>query len=204
MKSYRQQRVEDFEKRAAFSPQSVYRHRIHGWRYIPVRDFAEESPEGHAETVDCWCLLGSDAALLECGSSSARKMEPGLYVRVDDSSPRYAKLHVVLPAPGVTRAAAEAAMERFVELGFPDGPRFQLRPGCKLVCLEADDGSCPQMKDHKAEVFTASDGDACCWLEQGSSVMLKAVTKHGDPVELTKQEAVALAHALLTAAEKID
>jgi len=33
--------------------------------------------------------------------------------------------------------------------------------------------------------------------------MLKAVTKHGDPVELTKQEAVDLAGALLKAVQKL-
>lgn len=60
------------------------------------------------------------------------------------------------------------------------------------------------MKDQEPEVFRVSDGDAYCWVEQESSVMLKAVTKYGDPVELTKEEAVDLAHALLRAAEKID
>jgi hypothetical protein len=60
------------------------------------------------------------------------------------------------------------------------------------------------MENQKPEVFSVSDGDAYCWAEQESSVMLKAITKHGDPVELTKEEAVGLAHALLKAAEKID
>ena len=55
----------------------------------------------------------------------------------------------------------------------------------------------------KKEVFTTSDGDAYCWAEQESSVMLKSVTKHGDPVELTKEEALDLAKALIAAAEKI-
>lgn len=59
------------------------------------------------------------------------------------------------------------------------------------------------MKDEKPEVFNVSDGDVYCWAEQESSVMLKAVTKYGDPVELTKQEAVDLAHAILKAAEKV-
>jgi hypothetical protein len=60
------------------------------------------------------------------------------------------------------------------------------------------------MKDQKPEVFRVSNGEAYCWIEQESSVMLKAVTKRGDPVELTKDEAIDLAHALLRAAEKID
>ncbi|MES2693554.1 MAG: hypothetical protein V4773_08780 [Verrucomicrobiota bacterium] len=52
------------------------------------------------------------------------------------------------------------------------------------------------------EVFTVADGDAYCWCEDRSSVMVKAVTKAGDPVELTSEEAVALAQALLKAAAK--
>ena len=59
------------------------------------------------------------------------------------------------------------------------------------------------MKEQEAQAFKISDGDAYCWLEQQSSVMLKAVTKQGDPVELTKSEAIELAHALLRAAERI-
>jgi hypothetical protein len=54
-----------------------------------------------------------------------------------------------------------------------------------------------------SEIFSISGGDAYCWLEQESSVMLKAVTKRGDPVELEKHEAIELARALLKAAEKI-
>ena len=55
----------------------------------------------------------------------------------------------------------------------------------------------------KPHVFSVCDGDAYCWAEQNSSVMLKAVTMSGDPVELTKEEAVALANALLKAVEQI-
>src|SRR5262245_46330722 len=43
--------------------------------------------------------------------------------------------------------------------------------------------------------------DVYCWLEQDSSVMLKAVTRFGDPVELTAEEARAIAAALLGLAE---
>jgi len=59
-----------------------------------------------------------------------------------------------------------------------------------------------RMKEKK-EVFSVSDGDAYFWVEQESSVMLKAVTGFGDPVELSKEEAIALANALLKAADEI-
>jgi hypothetical protein len=58
------------------------------------------------------------------------------------------------------------------------------------------------MKENK-DVFSVSDGDAYCWAERESSVMLKAVTKSGDPVELTKDEAIELATALLKASKQI-
>ena len=53
------------------------------------------------------------------------------------------------------------------------------------------------MINKKAEVFQVSNGDAYSWVEAGSSVMLKAMTRAGDPVELSAEEAVELAHALL-------
>lgn len=59
------------------------------------------------------------------------------------------------------------------------------------------------MDAKKEEVFSISSGEAYCWPEQESSVMLKAVTKYGDPVELSKEEAIELAGALLKAANVI-
>lgn len=59
------------------------------------------------------------------------------------------------------------------------------------------------MSDQQPEVFSAAKGDAYCWLEQDSSIMLKAVTKNGDPVELTRAEATELAAALLQAAGRV-
>jgi hypothetical protein len=38
--------------------------------------------------------------------------------------------------------------------------------------------------------------DIYIWLEQGTSVMLKAVTSHGDPVELSEHELEAVIAAL--------
>jgi hypothetical protein len=60
------------------------------------------------------------------------------------------------------------------------------------------------MIEKKEGVCSVSDGDAYCWAEHESSVMLKAVTKFGDPVELTAAEATELAHALLKAAKAVE
>jgi hypothetical protein len=40
------------------------------------------------------------------------------------------------------------------------------------------------------------------WIEQGSSIMLKAATAHGDPVEMQWTEARQLAHLLLRLADE--
>lgn len=53
------------------------------------------------------------------------------------------------------------------------------------------------------EVARPAD-DVYCWLEQESSIMLKAVSRSGDPVELTADEARAIAAALLILAERLE
>ena len=46
--------------------------------------------------------------------------------------------------------------------------------------------------------------DVYCWIEQDSSVMFKAVTKFGDPVELTADDARDIAGARLSLAERLE
>lgn len=60
------------------------------------------------------------------------------------------------------------------------------------------------MSEKKHEVFQLCAGEVSCWCEQGSSVHIKAAAKSGDPVELTGEEAIKLADALVKAAMKID
>lgn len=133
--THRKNRVEDFQRRAAHAPGTVCQHRARGWPYIPVRGFADESTTP-APSVDCWCLLGADAALLECQASGQSSLEPGLYATIDTESPHWPKLHAILREP-LTRAVVEATMQRFVELGFPERLMSELRPGGSLVRLGA-------------------------------------------------------------------
>ena len=46
--------------------------------------------------------------------------------------------------------------------------------------------------------------DVYCWIEQDSSVMLKAITQFADPVELTSDEARDIATVLLSLADRLD
>ena len=46
--------------------------------------------------------------------------------------------------------------------------------------------------------------DVYGWVEAGSSVMFKAVTKFGDPVEITSDEARTIAAALMKLADRLD
>jgi hypothetical protein len=130
----RERRIGDFQRRVAYDPNGVYHHRSHGWSYIPLHHFADESDAPH---VDCWCLLDGGAALLECIRASDRpSLEPGLYIRVDSERPCWPKLHAILIEP-LTRAVVEAAMQKFVELGFPEKLAVKLQPGAALVRLGA-------------------------------------------------------------------
>ena len=54
-----------------------------------------------------------------------------------------------------------------------------------------------------SQQFEISDGEVRLWIDQ-ESLHLRATDAHGDPVELTKEEAVKLAQALLDFSEKID
>jgi len=58
------------------------------------------------------------------------------------------------------------------------------------------------MKD--ASNFELNDSELRMWVEQGSSIHIIAVTKHGDPVELTGSQARKLANSLLRMAEEVD
>ena len=46
--------------------------------------------------------------------------------------------------------------------------------------------------------------DVRVWVAQGSSIMLKAATQHGDPVELTAQDARNIARVLSELADELD
>jgi hypothetical protein len=48
------------------------------------------------------------------------------------------------------------------------------------------------------------EGEVYFWIEQGSSIMLKAVSNSGDPVELTALEARDLAGLLIKAADELE
>ena len=56
--------------------------------------------------------------------------------------------------------------------------------------------------EHKVQVF--ADGEVYFWVEQESSIHLKAVSPHGDPAELTAEDAREIAAALIAVAEQID
>lgn len=145
MTSRRDLRWKDFRRRADYAPESVYRHRVSGWEYIPIHPFADEPellarlnlrPED-CRSVDAWWGIAGDATLMQVGSS---KQAPGLHAHGTLDDQRWIYLTASLDVPYVTRAAFEGAMSRFVELGFPSGALFQLQAGS--VVRLADDRPC--------------------------------------------------------------
>jgi hypothetical protein len=55
----------------------------------------------------------------------------------------------------------------------------------------------------RSEVIRPAD-DVYAWIEQESSIHLKAATRFGDPVELNADEARAIARALLDLASRLE
>jgi hypothetical protein len=55
-----------------------------------------------------------------------------------------------------------------------------------------------------AKIQSFADGEVQFWIEQDSSIHFKAVSSHGDPVELTAAKAREIAAALMAAAERVD
>jgi hypothetical protein len=53
------------------------------------------------------------------------------------------------------------------------------------------------------DYFETSDGAVRIWIEQGSSIHIKAVTKENDPVELSESEAIEIAEVLRDFASRI-
>jgi hypothetical protein len=51
------------------------------------------------------------------------------------------------------------------------------------------------------EVFRVDD-DAAVWLDSDGGITIKAVTQHGDPVELSATQARSLAEALVRLADR--
>jgi hypothetical protein len=57
--------------------------------------------------------------------------------------------------------------------------------------------------DERAYRFVSDGGDVCAWIEQASSIHLRAADPSGDPVELTAAEACEIAGALIRLAERL-
>jgi hypothetical protein len=56
----------------------------------------------------------------------------------------------------------------------------------------------------ESKIQTFAEGDVYFWIEQGASIQFKAVSAHGDPVELTADDARDIASALMKAANELD
>jgi hypothetical protein len=135
--AHRERRWDEFRRRADFAPHTVYRHRVHGWEYLPVHPFADEAellgrlgmrPED-CVSVDAWWGIDEDATLVEATVVGRSSRPAGLFAKATDEEDQRVYLLAVFDAPFVTRAAFEGAMTQFVEAGFPRDPRFRLRWG---------------------------------------------------------------------------
>jgi hypothetical protein len=141
-----QSRVRACRKYADQGELSVYRHRTHGWEYIPVHPFGDEKevldrlglrPED-CRVADAWWGIDGDATLLESGVVGVLPGPARLFAKATQHEEGWVYLVAVFEAPFVTRTAFEAAMVRFAEAGFPSGPDFQLRWGDQALQLPGE------------------------------------------------------------------
>ena len=112
-----EERVADFQSRVDYSPDSVYHHRLHGWRYIPIHPFADEADilerleltPASCVSVDAYWEIDGEVVLLEvmCGGDTVRA--PGIYLRTRPD--RGNNVHAILADTSVTRTAFEDTME---------------------------------------------------------------------------------------------
>jgi hypothetical protein len=132
MTSRRDLRWNDFRRRADHAPDSVYRHSISGWAYIPIHPFADEPellsrlglrPED-CRAVDAWWCLEGDATLLQTQASRPS----AFYAQGTGNDEHWVYLRAILGVPYITRVAFESTMTHFAELGFPANDLFQLPP----------------------------------------------------------------------------
>lgn len=133
----RTKRWKDFRRRADHAPEDVYRHRTHGWEYIPIHPFGDE-PEVLARLdlrpedchkADAWWSIDGDATLLETSIVGVLPGPARLFAKATPHDEQWVYLVGIFDASFVTRTMFEAAMVRFADAGFPHDPRFRLRHG---------------------------------------------------------------------------
>src|SRR5262245_35590417 len=116
---FRAERWADFRRRADHAPASVYRHRTHGWDYIPIHPFRDWSADlarlgirpDDCFSVDAWWGIDGDATLLESRVVGVGNGGPArLFAKPTDDDERWVNLVAVLDGPFITRTAFEAAM----------------------------------------------------------------------------------------------
>ena len=128
----RAKRWQNFRRRADYAPETVYRHRTHGWEYIPIHPFGDE-PEILAQlhlrpesclSVDAWWGIDGDATLLEASvvDLTTPPLRARLFSKARDSEEGWTYLVAVFDRPFITRVAFEDAMSRFADAGFPRRP----------------------------------------------------------------------------------
>ncbi|MEM8559865.1 MAG: hypothetical protein AAGG50_18775 [Bacteroidota bacterium] len=115
--------VDDFERRCAHAPDSVYTHRSKPWRYIPIHPFADE-PDilqslginlGDCRWADAYWRADDAVYFLQVWTQRVDIVErkPGLYVQWSETPPIRCYLDAVIADATVTRTCFESIMDQF-------------------------------------------------------------------------------------------
>ena len=85
----------------------------------------------------------------------------------------------------------------------PTPPAIPVAPTPPPCGTETTHATNSLMNENKTNMVEFSEGEVCLWVEQKTAVMIKAVTKEGDPVELFSIEVRELGEALIRMADQI-
>ncbi|NLR74258.1 hypothetical protein [Leeia aquatica] len=112
----------DFEQRARFAPDEVYRHQACGWRYIPVHPFADEAAllvqlgwqAAQCTAVDALWACGDEVLMLQV-STQAAAAQPVQHVQMQPDPQGHRYLISIVDAPCLTRPLFEAVMQDWAQ-----------------------------------------------------------------------------------------
>ena len=141
--------INDFERRCAYAPASVYIHRDKQWRYIPIHPFADEpgvlrrlgiGPDD-CRGVDAYWRTHDAVYFLQVWTQrvDTTDRKPGLYAQRPDGSPALCYLTAIVPDATVTRTHFESIMEQLHRQIEVQPTFFNLSLGAALVPISTLD-----------------------------------------------------------------
>jgi hypothetical protein len=106
-------RLDDFNRRASHSPDTVLKHQKTESRYIPVHEFGQDS-------CDAWWEVQNDVCLLQVWPTERDTYNrSGFFARRSEHEPHFLNLVAIVPQKPITQEFLEEIMNELVSIGIP-------------------------------------------------------------------------------------